>query len=156
MSPFQSLRDYEVFVYTLAKQFPSVSGSTLIIAQRGRRYAELSGEVIFADGFGLSVYERLTWETGRLSIEGYRYEGWKAGDRLYWYDSQPHPDDMTLQSTHPHHKHVPPNIKRNRTPAPNVSFEQPNLPSLYRRDRGAHWVGSWCLLLTLTRQHGII
>ena len=33
-------------------------------------------------------------------------------------------------STHPHHKHVPPNIKRNRIPAPEISFGQPNLPFL--------------------------
>jgi hypothetical protein len=30
----------------------------------------------------------------------------------------------------PHHKHVPPDIKHNRIPAPNLSFERPNLPVL--------------------------
>lgn len=39
----------------------------------------------------------------------------------------PYPE---LASTHPHHKHVPPNIKRNRIPAPGLSFIQPNLPYL--------------------------
>jgi hypothetical protein len=29
-----------------------------------------------------------------------------------------------------HHKHIPPNIKRNRIPAPDLSFESPNLPFL--------------------------
>jgi hypothetical protein len=33
-------------------------------------------------------------------------------------------------STDPHHKHVPPDIKRHRIPAPGLSFEQPNLPFL--------------------------
>ena len=35
-------------------------------------------------------------------------------------------------STHPHHKHTPPNIKRNRLPAPQMSFSAPNLPALIR------------------------
>ncbi len=33
-------------------------------------------------------------------------------------------------STHPHHKHIPPDIKHNRIPAPNLSFDAPNLPFL--------------------------
>jgi hypothetical protein len=32
--------------------------------------------------------------------------------------------------THPHHKHIPPNIKHHRIPAPDVSFTRPNLPFL--------------------------
>jgi hypothetical protein len=32
-----------------------------------------------------------------------------------------------LESTSPHHKHVPPEIKRNRIPAPGISFIRPNL-----------------------------
>jgi len=51
-------------------------------------------------------------------------------DKLYWYDSQPHPNDAVLASTYPHHKHVPPNIKHNRIPAPDLSFTRPNLPFL--------------------------
>jgi len=58
------------------------------------------------------------------------YEVWHGDEKLYWYDSQPHPNDASLQSTHPHHKHVPPDIKHNRVPAVNMSFTQPNLPSI--------------------------
>jgi hypothetical protein len=43
---------------------------------------------------------------------------------------QPHPSDPTLASTDPHHKHVPPDIKRHRIPAPALSFTSPNLPVL--------------------------
>jgi hypothetical protein len=32
--------------------------------------------------------------------------------------------------THPHHKHVPPDIKHHRVPALQMSFAQPNLPGL--------------------------
>jgi hypothetical protein len=51
-------------------------------------------------------------------------------EKLYWYDSFPHPNNPALASTHPHHKHVPPDIKRNRIPAPNLTFTAPNLPFL--------------------------
>ena len=46
------------------------------------------------------------------------------------YDPQPHPNDPTLASTAPHHKHVPPDIKHHRIPAPGLSFDRPNLPLL--------------------------
>lgn len=77
MDPFQSLRDYESFVYKLKQQLTIVQRSTLVVVPRGRRTA-----------------------------------------------------DLTLASTHPHHKHILPNIKRNRIPASNMSFERPNLPVL--------------------------
>lgn len=60
-------------------------------------------------------------------IRRYSYAVSRAGERLYWYDSQPHPNDPSLSSTHPHHKHVPPNIKRHRIPAPGLGFDHPNL-----------------------------
>ena len=40
------------------------------------------------------------------------------------------------QSTHPHHKHIPPDIKHNRIPAPGLSFDEPNLPFLIREVEG--------------------
>lgn len=132
MNPFQSLRDYERFVYTLQQLFPQIIRSTLVIARRGRLFAELSGEIILASGHRLVIYERLTWDTGPLNLEGYSYEVWHGGEKLYWYDSQPHPDDPTLASTAPHHKHVPPDIKHHRIPAPGLSFTSPNLIFLIR------------------------
>jgi len=35
-----------------------------------------------------------------------------------------------LASTFPHHRHDPPDIKHNRKPAPGISFQTPNLPTL--------------------------
>jgi hypothetical protein len=32
----------------------------------------------------------------------------------------------------PHHKHIPPDIKNHRLPAPELSFTRPNLPFLIR------------------------
>ena len=130
MNPFRSLREYEIFVYTLPQQFPRILRSTLTVARRGRQFAELTGELLFPGGHRLVVYERLAWDAGSLTIEGYSYEVWCGAEKLYWYDSQPHPADPTLASTSPHHKHVPPNIKHHRISAPGLSFTAPNLPFL--------------------------
>jgi len=130
MNPFQSLPDYERFVYTLQSQFPELVSSTLILQRRGRFLAELSGEILHRNGCRLVAYERLTWEAGPLRIVGYSYEVWRGAEKLFWYDSQPHPGEPALASTHPHHKHVPPDLKHNRVPAPGLTFNAPNLPFL--------------------------
>ena len=49
MNAFQSLREYEVFVYTLPQSFSQILRSTLVVAQRGRLYAEVTGEIVFPD-----------------------------------------------------------------------------------------------------------
>lgn len=141
MKTFSSLREYERFVYTLQQRFPSIIYSTLVVIQRGRQFAELSGELTFAGKYRLASYERLTWDSGLLIIEGYSYEVWHGGEKLYWYDSQPHPNDPTLASSHPHHKHVPPNIKHHRIPAPDLSLTAPNLPFLIREIKSRLLVG---------------
>lgn len=47
MNPFQSLRDYETYVYTLQKQFVTIAQSTLVLLTRGSRVAVLQGELFF-------------------------------------------------------------------------------------------------------------
>ncbi|HEV7508793.1 MAG TPA: DUF6516 family protein [Thermoanaerobaculia bacterium] len=129
-NPFRTPEDYEHFLYTLAERFPSIRQTTVTLVRRGYSLARVSGEVHFESGFRLVVLERLVFDRLPLYIEGYGYEVWRGHEKLYWYDSQPHPQDPSLQSTHPHHKHVPPDIKHNRLPAPGMSFTQPNLPLL--------------------------
>ena len=132
MSPFRSLPDYERYVYTIARHFPSVRRSTLLIARRGARTAVLQGEILFDADYRLVVKERLSCDTGTVTIVSYGYELWRGTDKVAWYDSQPHPGDVSLAGTDPHHKHVPPDIKHHRVPAPGISFTQPNLPGLIR------------------------
>jgi hypothetical protein len=135
VNPFQSLRDYEEFIYTLQQNFPLIKSSSLVVIQRGKRVAILQGELIFADGYRLHIRERLSYDD-IVVIEDYGYELWHNIEKIAWYDSQPHPGDPTLASTHPHHKHVPPNMKRNRIPAPHMSFIKPNLPTLIQEIEG--------------------
>jgi hypothetical protein len=130
VNPFQSLRDYEELVYTLAQQFPSISYSTLVVVHRSARMAIVSGEIAFPKEHRLVVKERLTFDNGPIVLIRYGYEAWRGSEKLYWYDSQPHPTDSDLAATHPHHKHIPPNIKHHRVPAPEISFTQPNFPFL--------------------------
>lgn len=130
MNPFRPLREYEDFVYTLRRQFPIVKQATLVLIPRGRRIAILQGDILFEHDYRLSVKERLTDEAGHVIIEAYGYEIWRGSEKIAWYDAQPHPDAPDLQPTFPHHKHIPPDIKHHRIPAPGMRFDQPNLPYL--------------------------
>jgi len=130
--PLRSPEDYELFLYSLPERFPAIRRSTLIFVRRGHSLARVSGEVLFDRDVRLVVLERLVFDRRPGLIESYGYEVYQGQEKLYWYDPQPHPNDPELQSTHPHHKHVPPDIKHNRMPAPGMSFTRPNLPELIR------------------------
>jgi len=129
-NPLRTPEDYELFLYTFAEQFSCVQRSSLIFVRKGATLARVAGEVIFEKGYRLIVRERILFQRLPAIIDWYGYEVWKGDEKLYWYDSQPHPNDPTLASTHPHHKNIPPDIKHNRVPAPNISFTRPNLPAL--------------------------
>jgi hypothetical protein len=129
VNPFRSLRDYEEFVYTLQQGFSAIKSSSLVVIQRAKRVAILQGEITFIYGYRLVIRERLSYDD-TVMIEDYGYELWHGSEKIAWYDSQPHPGNSTLASTHPHHKHILPDIKHNRIPAPNMSFTRPNLPTL--------------------------
>jgi hypothetical protein len=84
MNPFQSLRDYEEYVYTLRQRFPSIERSTLILIRRGKRTAILQGEIGFAQGYRISLKERLSFDNGPVSIEDYGYELWRNNSLKYF------------------------------------------------------------------------
>jgi hypothetical protein len=141
---------YEQLIYTLPARYPSIRLSTLVLVPPGLDTARLTGLITFGVDYVLCVYELLNFEQG--VIEAYRYEmsrcrppftekplpdaaeycraSYRGKEKLYWYDSWPHPNDSALAATFPHHKHVPPNIKRHRILAPDLSFARPNLPVL--------------------------
>ena len=131
-NPLRTAEDYEFFLYALTDQFPSVLRSTVTLIRRGATLARVTGELYFDGGVRLVVRERLVYHRLPVVIDWYGYEVWRGNEELYWYDSQPHPSDPALQSTDPHHKHIPPDIKHHRIPAPKMSFSQPNLPTLIR------------------------
>ena len=128
--PFRSPEDYELFLYTLTERFSSIRRSTLAFIRRGVSLARVSGELYFDADLRLVVRERLLYQRLPLVLDWYGYEAWRGEVKLFWYDPQPHPNEPSLQSTYPHHKHIPPDIKHHRAPAPAMSFTQPNLPAL--------------------------
>ncbi|MFZ4660397.1 MAG: toxin-antitoxin system TumE family protein [Caldilineaceae bacterium] len=113
----------------------------MVIAQRSPRFAILQGAITWANGYWLTIREHLTLEDGPIVIEFYGYEVWFHDIKLYWYDSQAHPNDPTLASTHPHHKHVPPDIKHNRalkgTRSPRFEFYPAQSPLSTPGDRAS-------------------
>ncbi len=141
---------YEALIYTLPTQYPAIRMSTLVLAPPGMDTARLTGLLTFGKDLVLCVYEMLDFQQG--IIIAYRYEvsrcdppfvenplpdadvycraHYTSKQKLYWYDSWPHPNDPTLALNHPHHKHIHSDIKHHRVPAPELSFTSPNLPTL--------------------------
>ena len=125
--PLNSLSHYSHFVTDLLHRHP-VEHSSVAVWSDSPYTGIAEGEVFFSNDIRLRMREELDFDAGLIT--SYGYEVYQGAERLYWYDDFPHPNDLSLASTFPHHKHVPPNIKRNRIPAPGLSFTQPNLPVL--------------------------
>src|SRR5882672_1116006 len=126
-NPLKSLGAYSRFVAELLGQ-PNVRSSTVVVWSDSPYTSVAEGEVLFSNGLRLRMREEVDLDAGL--IISYGYEVYRGEERLYWYDDFPHPNDPTLALTHPHHKHIPPDIKHNRIPAPTMSFRRPNLPAL--------------------------
>ena len=125
--PLKSLSEYSRLVAELLNR-PSVSRSTIAVWSDSPYTGIAEGEVFLSNGVRLRIREELDFDAGLITAYG--YEAYRGEDRLFWYDDFPHPNDLALASTFPHHKHVPPDIRHNRIPAPTMSFTRPNLPTL--------------------------
>lgn len=127
--PLKSLAGYSRFVAeTLGHR--CVLHSTVRVWSDSPCTGIAEGEVFCASGVRLRLREELDFEAGLITAYGYEF--YRGEERLCWYDDFPHPNDPSLASTFPHHKHVPPDIRHHRIPAPEMSFETPNLPFLLR------------------------
>ena len=127
--PLKSLAEYSRFVAQSLDR-ADVEHSTVTVWSDSQYTGIAEGEILFARGLRLRMREELDFDAERIT--SYGYEIYRGEERLYWYDDFPHPNDQTLASTFPHHKHIPPDIKRNRVPAPEINFMRPNLPVLLR------------------------
>ncbi len=126
-NPLNSLAAYSQFVSELLTR-PVVERSTVSVWSASPYSGIAEGEVWFRYGFRLRMREEIDFDESLIAAYG--YEVYQDQEKIYWYDDFPHPHDPSLASTHPHHKHVPPNIKRNRVPAPNMSFVEPDLSNV--------------------------
>ena len=125
-----TIADYEILIYSLFDDYPSIHSSTLRVIRTSPTSGQIIGHLTFANDIQLKVAEIVDFDSGYLEILQYGYTVYKDEKQLYWYDSQPHPNDPTLASSHPHHKHIPPGIKHHRVPAHDLSFTRPNLSFL--------------------------
>ncbi|MDE3090327.1 MAG: hypothetical protein KGJ80_13175 [Chloroflexota bacterium] len=122
MLSISSVQEYETFIYSIPDQYSSVQVSTLVYISLDAQAGEVEGSLFFQDDIELRVYQLLNFEANR--IVKYSYEVYQANEKLHWYDSFPHPHIPELAKTDPHHKHVLPDIKHHRVPAPDPSFER--------------------------------
>jgi len=119
---------YERFVYSLPATHPEIQSSTLHLYTNSPTTCFIRGSIWFQNGLELRVFEYLDFSDEELL--DYYYAVFCSQKRIRWYDPQPHPENPKLASTFPHHLHEPPDIKHNRKPAPGLSFQTPNLPTL--------------------------
>jgi hypothetical protein len=124
-----SLTKYEAFIYGLQRQYPKITGSTLVVKRHGNYWAEVEGVLHFAGNYTALVREVVDFSKNNF-IKRYGYLVKKDDEIMYWYNSQEHPNEPALQVSHPHHKYIPPNIKHHRIPTKELSFQEPNLPFL--------------------------
>lgn len=126
--PAFSRADYENLLYSLVERNPEISASTLRLYSNSTTTALVRGSAHFHSGLELRVLEYLDLTDGE--ILDYSYTIFRGEERICWYDPQPHPELALLASTFPHHRHEVPDIKHNRRPAPGITFQAPNLPTL--------------------------
>jgi hypothetical protein len=126
-SPLRSLAAYSRFVAELLQR-PTITVSTVAVWSDSPFTGIAEGEVTFTNGHRLRLREEVDFDAGLIASYGYEVE--RGGERLYWYDDFPHPQDPALAATFPHHKHVPPDVRHHRVPAPALSYDRPNLPAI--------------------------
>ena len=120
--------DYARLIFFLLADRATIESHTVAVYTTSQTIGITRGRVVFRSGHVLRVFEQVDFVAHR--IVKYFYELSYKGESLWWYDSMPHPGVPELQSTHPHHKHIPPDIKRHRVAAAEMSFTRPNLPVL--------------------------
>ena len=128
VSTLSSHTAYSQSLYRLVTDRSTVESHTIAVYTVGQTVGIVRGEIKFYTGHTLRVFEQVDFLEKR--ILKYSYEVYFKDEQLWWYDPMPHPHIPALQDNHPHHKHVPPDIKHNRILALDISFIEPNLPYL--------------------------
>ena len=125
---FPSRSEYEQLLYDLANSYPQITRSTLTLYTTSPLTGVVEGSIVLENGLELRIAEALDFKNSR--IQRYSYTVFRDGQKVRWYDAQPHPELPELSSTFPHHRHELPDPKNNRRPAPGITFDSPNLPAL--------------------------
>lgn len=122
--------EYVTFLSTLLDRFDSIERVDFNAFLTSATEGYSAGTIRFSDDTMLTFVEHVDFDAKELFKYGYVV--YQSGEKLYYYDSQPHPHDPSLATTHPHHKHILPDLKHNRIPAPGLTFDRSNLEFLIR------------------------
>ena len=120
-APLASIASYSEWVYALANRHPFVTRSTLVLIPIGATLARLEGCLECFQGLTVEVWELVDFS--KQQIRTYSYEIYRHGEKVCWYDPWAHPEIPALAATFPHHRHLPPNLRENRVPAPGLRFD---------------------------------
>jgi hypothetical protein len=137
-APLDDIAGYSAWVYALGERHPFVTHSTLALAPVGAMLGKLEGRIECPGGLRVEVWELVDFSTRR--IRAYSYEVYRGEEKVCWYDSWPHPEIPALAATFPHHKHILPNLRDHRVPAPGIRFDAPNLDTVLE-DVRHEWPG---------------
>lgn len=77
--------------------------------------AYLKGNILFADGSTLSIFQHIRFNDAETRISDYRYHYMSPEKRMVFrYDNAPHHGEVV--DTHPHHKHTPNGVGASNMP----------------------------------------
>ena len=124
----ESTSELESYITGIEQKYREIKDSKLVFDKLGNTLGVLSGEIEFKYEIKLKISEQIDFSDG--TIVSYYYEVCQGKEILYWYDPQPHPDDPAIAITFPHHKHIHPDIKNHRVPAPGVGFNHNKITNL--------------------------
>lgn len=127
---FNSYDDYVAFLATLLDRFVYIQTMEFKVYLTSVTEGYSEGTMRFSHELVLSFNEHIDFAAKRLFKYG--YVAYQRGVKLFYYDPQPHPNDPSLASNFPHHKHIHPDLKHHRIPAPEMTFENSNLETVIR------------------------
>jgi len=79
-----ALPDYELFIYALQDDYPSIQMSTLTVIRQASDVATVEGELFFRNDFRLFVLEVVRFDLTPPRLTRYGYEVWRGGEKLCW------------------------------------------------------------------------
>lgn len=66
MSKFESITEYENFIYSLPSQYPQILYSTLVLKRLGPQVGEVSGSIFFEKEVRLNIRELIDFRRKRI------------------------------------------------------------------------------------------
>jgi hypothetical protein len=114
----RSAQDYELFLYSLSQQFPSIRRSTLTFVRLGATLARVEGEIHFDGDLRLVVRERLVYDRLPVLVDAYGYEIWRGNENDTGTTLSPIPTILPFRGATPITNTFPPLSNTTASPSP--------------------------------------